>query len=218
MSTDYEKYEKYPRTPHLPWSPGATSDDVYLADVSHFEGREVVVTEKMDGENFTLYHDHCHARSIDSRHHPSRDWIKRKHGEICHQIPEDLRICGENLYAEHSIRYEDLPSYYMVFSVWNNEENYALSWDDTLEWCDLLGLEHVPVLYRGEWDEDRIRALTDDGEIDTDQQEGYVVRVTDEFHYDEFGQSLAKWVRPNHVTTSDHWMHQEVVPNELDEE
>jgi len=45
-------------------------------------GREVVVTEKMDGENTTMYCDNIHARSIDGRHHPSRDWVKMTVGEI----------------------------------------------------------------------------------------------------------------------------------------
>ncbi|MEV0787225.1 RNA ligase family protein [Streptomyces sp. NPDC050423] len=45
----------YPRTPHLPWSPGAASDDVRLADLAGLTGTEVVVTEKLDGENTPLY-------------------------------------------------------------------------------------------------------------------------------------------------------------------
>ena len=56
---------KYPRTWHLPWSPGATADDRVLDSVSHFYGREIVVTTKMDGECTTMYSDFLHARSID---------------------------------------------------------------------------------------------------------------------------------------------------------
>ena len=51
-------YTKYPRTWHLPDSPnrGADGDHAH-ADYSTFEGREVVVTEKLDGENTTIYAD-----------------------------------------------------------------------------------------------------------------------------------------------------------------
>ena len=42
------------RTPHLPWSPGAAADDVRVGDVAGLRGREVVVTEKLNGENTTL--------------------------------------------------------------------------------------------------------------------------------------------------------------------
>lgn len=57
---------KYPRIPHLPWSPGRLEDDIALDSIEHLERLEdVVVTEKLDGENTTLYHDYLHARSVD---------------------------------------------------------------------------------------------------------------------------------------------------------
>jgi hypothetical protein len=135
---------KYPRTWHLPWSPGATSDDVTLDSVACFSDRRVIVTEKMDGENTTLYRDHLHARSLDSAHHPSRNWVKAMHGEIAHLIPDKWRVCGENLYARHSLGYDELPSYFLLFSIWS-EANICLSWDDTIEWAELLGLSTAPV-------------------------------------------------------------------------
>lgn len=201
---------KYPRTPHLPWSPGATSDDVWVDTTACFEGREVVITEKMDGENTTMYRDHIHARSLDSRHHPSRSWVKGLHCRIAHLIPQGWRVCGENLYARHSIAYEELPSYFMVFSIWD-ERDRALGWDETLEWAALLELEVAPELWRGVWDEARVRAL----EVTPERSEGYVVRLADGFAREDFAQSIAKWVRPNHVTTDQHWMYAEVVPNGL---
>jgi len=44
-------YVKYPKTFHLPWSLGLRSDDKRLKDLSRFINQEVVVTEKVDGEN-----------------------------------------------------------------------------------------------------------------------------------------------------------------------
>jgi hypothetical protein len=205
---------KYPRTPHLPWSPGASADDVLLGDTSRFEGREVVVTEKMDGENTTLYADYVHARSLDSAHHPSRSWVKALQAQLRDGIPMGWRLCGENLYAEHSLRYATLPSYFMLFSIWD-ESNHALSWDDTAQWADLLGLVTVPVLYRGPWDEKRIRALTET--LDPRSQEGIVVRPAERFAFGDFTACVAKWVRPNHVTTDVHWMSRPVRPNGLKE-
>jgi hypothetical protein len=205
-------YFKYPRTPHLPFSLGVTSDDKMLHSVSHFVGKQVVVTEKMDGENTSIYSDYYHARSIDGRHHPSRDWVKQFVGSINHNIPEGWRVCGENMYARHSIAYDDLPSYFLGFSVWNRE-NACLSWDETVEWLDLIGITSVPVLYRGVFDEKIIRTLWDDTMHDT--REGYVVRLSDQINYENFGKSFGKFVRPNHVTTDIHWMHQEIKKNQL---
>lgn len=84
----------YPRTPHLPWSPGASSDDVRVGDLSGLAGREVVVTEKLDGENTTLYADGLHARSLDSAHHPSRAWVKALQGRIGPAIPQGGGCAG----------------------------------------------------------------------------------------------------------------------------
>lgn len=210
----FTQYVKYPRTWHLPWSQGATSDDRVLENTANFRGRTVIVTEKMDGENTTMYSDYIHARSVDGRSHPSRAWVKNLHGQIGWQIPEGWRICGENLFAEHSIPYRDLPSYFMGFSIWN-EKNTCLSWPETLEWFDLLGIKPVPVLYNGLYKGDEIRALYDDKK-DWEKREGYVIRLADAFSYGEFDSSVAKYVRKDHVRTAKHWMHgQPVKPNHL---
>lgn len=204
---------KYPRTPHLPWSQGVSDDDVRCIDTNMFQGKQVVVTEKMDGENTSLYCDYYHARSIDSRHHPSRDWIKRFHAEIAQDIPAGWRICGENLYARHSIAYDTLRSYFYGFSIWN-EHNECLSWADSQVWFDMLGIEMPALLYQGKWDEPRIRSLL----LNTEHVEGYVVRLADAFAYSAFAHSVAKWVRADHVQTEQHWMKRIVVANQLQQQ
>ena len=203
---------KYPRTRHLPWSPGATHDDLIADSVAAFAGQRVIVTEKMDGENTTMYRDHLHARSVDSRHHPSRNWIKALHGRIGYQIPQGWRLCGENLFARHSLTYTALPSYFMLFSVWD-EHQRCLDWDSTLEWASLLELDVVPTIYDGRFDPQWFKTF----EQDLDRSEGYVVRLASSFARADFGTSVAKWVRANHVQTESHWMHQSVVANGLAE-
>ncbi|MFE5587853.1 RNA ligase family protein, partial [Kitasatospora sp. NPDC056531] len=200
----------YPRTPHLPWSPGAAADDVRTGDLSGLAGAEVVVTEKLDGENTTLYPDGLHARSLDSAHHPSRAWVKGLQSRIGARLPEGWRICGENLFARHSIPYTDLDSWFYGFSVWT-ERDHCLDWDDTVRFLRRLGIPVPRVLWRGRYDERALRALR----LDLDRQEGYVVRTVRGFPRAEFGERIAKWVRPQHVRTDTHWMHAAVVENGL---
>jgi hypothetical protein len=207
----FRPYVKYPRTYHLPWSPGLTDDDRMLPSTKVFEGREVVVTEKMDGENTTMYRDYMHARSLEEEHHESRCWVKKIHGEICYDIPPSWRICGENVYALHSIPYADLPSYFLVFSIWDHN-NTCLSWDDTVTYAGVLGLDTVPIIWRGIWNEEKIRSLAP---IDTSHHEGYTVRVADSFTYGSFRRSIAKWVRPHHVQTTHGWKQRPVIKNGL---
>ena len=203
---------KYPRTLHLPWSLGVTNDDKILKDISHLIGKEVVVTIKMDGENSTLMKDCIYARSIDSNNHPSRNWLKGLWSKICYDIPDNWRICGENLFATHSIHYTNLSTYFMVFNIWN-ENNKCLGVDDTIEYCKLFGLEYVPIIYRGIFDEEKIKSLVD--KLDLNKDEGYVVRLAESFKYENFSKSYAKFVRANHVQTEKHWTNNKIIPNEL---
>ena len=203
-------YYKYPRTPHLPWSPGCNPDDIQLTSTAKFDGMQVIITEKLDGENTSMYREHIHARSLDSQHHPSRTWVKAFHAQIAHHIPSGWRLCGENLYARHSLAYEDLASYFYVFSIWN-ETNICLSWQDTQGWAEQLGLELPLVLYEGLWNEELVKNLS----LDLTTQEGYVVRTRDTFAYTDFERNMAKWVRADHVQTDQHWMHAKVTPNKL---
>jgi hypothetical protein len=67
------------------------------------------------------------------------------------------------------------------------------------------------VLYAGPYDRAVIeQAFTPHREV----HEGYVLRWADAFSYTEFERAVGKWVRANHVQTSDHWLFQPVVVNQ----
>lgn len=202
---EFVEYVKYPRTYHLPWSPGKTEDDRTMQDLSVFEGKRVIVTRKMDGENFSGYKTYSHARSIDGRSHETRDWAKNFWNQRSYELPEGWRVCAENLYAVHSIKYVALPSYLLGVSIWN-ERNECLSWDETVEWFELLDIPTVEVLYDGIWDEKIIKSLYNE-KTDINTHEGYVVRIADGFEYRNFKTSVAKYVRKNHVATNAHWFY-----------
>ena len=207
----FTDFVKYPRTYHLPWSPGMNKDDRMMTSLDRFVGKRVIVSEKADGENTTLYPHYLHARSIDGRNHPSRNWVKNYWGQICGDIPEGFRICGENLYAKHSIAYNNLPSFFLGFSMWNGLT--CLSWDETLDYFELMGIITPRIMYDGIWDENLVRNL----KIDTEVQEGYVVRIADSYEYGDFRNVVGKWVRQGHIApSSHHWFGQAVVPNKME--
>ncbi len=212
---------KYPRTYHVPWSKGTTSDDRILSSVKHFYNKEIIVSEKIDGESCSIYNDHIHARSIDSKHHESRNLVKALAAKIQHDIPAGYRICGENMAAKHSIHYLNLESYFYVFGIYD-DKNICLSWNETVEWCNALELPTVPVLYRGVWDEEKVKACWTGVSTASpgDPQEGYVVRVSHAFPYEEQDKGLdsiytVKMVREKHVQTSAHWLNEPMIPNKI---
>lgn len=209
----FAKYVKFPRTMHLPWSQNLQNNDRRIKNLNSFIGHEVVVSEKRDGEGTSFYPDYMHARSVDSKDHPSRAIMRQLHAAFKHEIPNNWRICGENLYARHSIGYDNLRAFFEAFTIWD-DTNTRLSWDEMTEWCQLIGvgigpgfengIPMVPVLYRGVWDEAVIRDL--ENRIDTDQIEGYVVTRADRIHYSEWRYKVGKFVRAKHVRTEDHWL------------
>lgn len=224
----YDK--KYPRTPHLKWSQSLTSDDIYFS--GDFTNKEIVITEKLDGENTGMTNKSCHARSLDSRDHDSRHWVKQLHSFIKNDIPDKWKIFGENMFAYHSILYIDLPSYFLSYSIYN-EKNICLSWDETVEFCELIGLTTVPVIYRGVYNPNIFSTIwTGKGSFPTYESsldepkniidfqpssaEGYVVRTADSFEYENFSKNVAKFVRKNHVKpNTGHWASKQVFQNLL---
>lgn len=212
MSTKY----KYPRTLHLPWSQGITNDDRIMTDTSCFSGKNVSVSIKLDGENTSMYKDCIHARSVESKDHISRHWVKTLWSWIRHDIPAGWRICGENLFAKHSIHYTELPSYFAVFSVWDNS-NTCLSHIDTERFCSDLRLYYVGDIYNGPWLKNMEIEMTKLFKPISDNNEGYVIRNSSHFKYDDFEDNVGKYVRVNHVTSDKHWMYNKMVNNTVKE-
>jgi hypothetical protein len=208
----YSKRIKYSRTFHLPWSESRTEDDRTLQNMDHFKGRDTVASLKMDGEQTAIYWDaYCHARSVDGEAHWTQSYVRNLAAKIGYSLPEFWRIHGENLFAKHSIGYDDLDDFFYMFSIWN-EKNQCLSWDETIEWAQMLDLKPVHVFYRGIYDEKAIREAF---EPFRSKHEGYVIRRADMFNYSEFKYSMAKFVRKNHVQTTNHWKFERIEKNQL---
>lgn len=201
----YLPYVKYPRTFHLPFSPSISNDDRVLKSCTQFEGKEIVVVAKLDGENTTGYQNrYIHARSMDSENHFSRNWVKNRLAEVLYELPEGWRICVENMYAKHSIHYKHLKSYCYLISIWN-EKNECLSWEETIDWAALLGIPLPTILYQGYWNPVVIKQLYR-SEVDGDPCEGFVVRNINAFPYARFAQNTGKYVRAGHIQTNQHWI------------
>lgn len=174
--------------------------DLTVKDNHNFFANGILV------HNCSIYQDHYHARSLDSQEHWTRKKMYELQKRIGREIPNGWRICGENMYARHAIGYENLPDYFLVFSIWN-DKNMCLSWDETCEYCELLNLHTVPLLFRGKFAVQTLKQIN----IDTKTMEGYVVRPTSSFSYDDFKNVCLKWVRRGHVQkNSKHWMYSNV--------
>ena len=215
--------DKYPRTYHLPISPGTTSDDRISKNINNLIGREIVISEKLDGENQSIQNENKYNCGIYARSRVAptvnkwSSWFKPKFD----LIKQDLRdfkfeFCFENMYAEHSIIYSKLNAYEQVFGIKDIKRDIFLSWTETEYYSELFDMNVVPVLYKGIADSiDELNnligkfmnepSILNDDNIWTTPKEGVVCRITDEFPADMFYNSVFKYVRKGHVQTDKHW-------------
>lgn len=214
---------KYPRTFHFPWSPGGTSDDKIAKDVSRLIGTEIVMTEKVDGSNTCMTREACFSRShAGPPTHASFDAFKAMHDYVKYQIPEGVEVFGEWCFALHSIPYENLPAYFMVIGIREGDRWWA--WNKVLRFCGMNGLETVPEVFKGSVENEKhLRDLvvlhaqlpSHISAAPKYEREGVVVRFYQEFDDADFSKCVMKWVRANHVQTSEHWKNQAIVKNKL---
>ncbi len=210
---------KYPRTPHVPGSPGGTRDDRRLQSLEHFVGKEIVLTEKVDGSNMRMTREALTARSQSgSPRHPSFDLAKAVHAQVKNNIPEGVAVFGEYVYAKHSIEYDNLPGYFMVFGAQDTKTGKWWDWDSVGMLSEEVGLPTVPVLFRGKVDSEAelaslVKTHGDAGSVLGKQREGVVLRLAD--GYDDLSKGVAKWVRSDHVQSDEHWTAKRVEKNKV---
>jgi hypothetical protein len=211
--------KKYPRSLHLPFSPGGTNDDKRLSSVDHFLDQDLVLTEKMDGSNVCLESAAVFARSHSGApKHPSFDALKQMHASIRHLISEEVQVFGEWCYARHSIAYDQLPGYLLLFGI--RHRGLWCSWDEVQMWAEELGVPTVPELARSSFStakelQEAVEGLAVQPSKCGGEREGVVVRRAGTFWDHDFPLALAKWVRKGHVQTDDHWSSQAIVKNIL---
>ncbi|MDT1064786.1 RNA ligase family protein [Paracoccus sp. CPCC 101403] len=167
----------------------------------------------MDGENTTIHAGGSHARSPDSRYHPSRDWLKAFAAGISPYLTAGERIVGENVFARHSVADDALPSYFLGFAWIVGDE--VQSWVLTQARFEELGIQPVPSLYRGPYRAGLFEDLTQ--ALDVTKQEGFVARIAGSFAEADMPRRVGKYVRKGHVQLETHWTKAELIPNRLAE-
>lgn len=200
---------KYNRTYHLPFSPGTTSDDRISKSVDSLLGIDVVISEKLDGENCGMTNQGVYARSHAT--FTTSSWskeVRQLHSILKHDLSEDVFLFGENMEGIHSIEYADLTSYFYLFGVRDNFN--WISWDEVEEYSYILDVPTAPVLFRGVINTyEELKTIVEDLVSQPSKLggkcEGIVIRNAASFHNDDFSQNVMKWVRKGHVQTTEHW-------------
>jgi hypothetical protein len=202
---------KYPSSPHWVTSPEVHRDDSTHQDPEFFLGKEVGISEKLDGGNTCLNAGEVYARSTGQP--ATQGWfamVKKHHAWKTTDVDPNISIYGEDLYGIHSIVYDPLKEdeTYRVFNI--REQDVWMGLDQREAFARSLGFLTVPLLFRGtftsvkeitKWFESHINQPSALGP----QREGFVMQLTEPFHTDDFSKSVAKYVRKGHVQTDQHW-------------
>lgn len=137
-------YFKFPRTPHL-WNTGAaTRDDIRLdpkLSAMYFgpNAQTVCVTEKVDGANLGIsltanWEIECQHRgqqivyTTSPEYSKLKEWLQRKAKFLCDILePERHILYGEWCQRKHSILYDNLPDYLLVFDCYDRKQKKFMS-------------------------------------------------------------------------------------------
>lgn len=152
---------KYPRTPHLLGSQIQKGDDLEIVSPAEFEGRFLVVEEKLDGANSAISFENEDTIILQSRGHVLSGGPRERQFDLFKRWANSYRdvlwgmlgsryvVYGEWLYARHTIPYDNLPHYFLEFDVLDREADQFLSTERRRKLLANGPFVSVPVLSQG---------------------------------------------------------------------
>lgn len=212
------EFFRFPHTPHIAWlASGAPRDDkvLPLEDAEKLLAGEVVIEEKLDGANLGFSIGSDGTLRVQNRGQyllppftgqfaQLGKWMESHQDRLFDALTESLIVFGEWCAARHSLDYDQLPDWLLMFDVYDRKTHRFWSTTRRNELALALGLSVVPCLYQGRI---TIRQLTGRafGEVSRFRQgdaEGVIVRSEDAMWL----QQRAKLVRPNFTQAiTQHW-------------
>lgn len=185
-------------------------------------GGKVTVTEKIDGANSGVIRTKEWFRLqkkgslVDASEHEQFNFFKAWSAENYEKltlIPRNLRVYGELMRVQHTILYNQLPDWFLVFAIYDDKKQKYLDWHHVELLSNDWGLATVPLIAQDMYLSkmalfDMIPSPSNYGE---GTAEGLVV-----WNYRQ--QMRGKLVRPEfmkRMEEHDHWTQQKMVFNEL---
>lgn len=209
---------RFPHTPHLSWlGAGEPRDDKVLspAEARELLSLTVIVEEKLDGANlgFSVSADgrllaqnrsHYVAEPYAGQFSRLRSWLPAHEKALQEALGPNLMAFGEWCAARHSLTYEYLPDWWLLFDVYDRSEQRFWSTASRNQWATKLGLATVPTLTHGHFTAGDLAQMLEAGgsAFSTGPLEGVVLRSED----DTWLKARAKLVRADFTQSIEsHW-------------
>lgn len=154
---------RFPHTPHLDWlGDGEPRDDKVLspAEAARLLSEPVAVEEKLDGANMGVSLDAAGNLRLQNRGQYIQPpyhgqfarldaWLRVHADALFDALTPELLIFGEWCAARHSLGYDKLPDWWMVFDVYDRKAKQFWSIERRNNLARAHGLTMVPTLARG---------------------------------------------------------------------
>jgi hypothetical protein len=161
--------------------------------------------------------------------HPQYDlfkqWTAVKRPVLETMLADRFILFGEWLYAKHSVFYRSLPHYFFEFDIYDKVDSCFLSLERRLAMLEGTGIHTVPVVHQGAVKHEQLLKLITESAFDAQFDNPFTgamdARMEGLYLRTEAGGKVtgrAKIVRPEfveRVKLSEHWQHQQMVPNQL---
>lgn len=209
---------RFPHTPHLVWlGDGKPRDDKVLSasEARDLLSADVVVEEKLDGANLGISFDADGRLRAQNRGQylvepfggqfaRLASWLGQHANAMTGVLAADLMLFGEWCAARHSVPYDRLPDWFVVFDVYDRTQGRFWSSVRRNALAVHLGLAHVPELTSGLLNIEQIRKELDSrtSQFGEGPMEGVVIRR----ETTQWCEERAKLVRAGFTQSIDnHW-------------
>ena len=211
---------RFPTTPHLAWlaKDGMPRDDKVMspAEARELLSGDVVAEEKIDGANLGLslasdgilraqnrgqYLAEPHSKQFNRL--PA--WLAQHEDRLRSILRPGLILFGEWCAARHSLGYDALPDWFLLFDVYDRGSGKFWGTDRRNILAEQSGLVTTPIIYKGRTDLSTLKGLVMEARSYYRAGlplEGIVVKKQD----GGWCESRAKLVRPDFTQTiNGHW-------------
>lgn len=220
---------RFPQTPHLAWLGTDEPRDDKLLDaiqIRQLLSGQVLLEEKLDGANLGISLDENGELRTQNRGeylHPPHagqfsqlpDWLDLHGSSLKTVLTPDLILFGEWCAARHSMDYQVLPDWFLLFDVYQRSQQKFWSVQRRNQLAAEAGLHVVPQVATGVFTVDALKELvnTHPSHCRNGLMEGIVIRRDSA----DWNEQRAKLVRAGFVQSiEEHWSRRPLEWNRVD--
>lgn len=209
---------RFPHTPHLAWlgKNNPRNDKVLSSmEASNILANPIMLEEKLDGANLGISFSEAGEIQLQNRGSylvppytgqflKLKQWLNIHEDFLFDQLEDKCILFGEWCAAKHSLDYNYLPDWFLLFDVYDLQDQRFWSTSRRNQLADKIGLMCVPNIKQGIFDLTTLKqiVLTENSRFRQGRMEGLIIRSED----NDLLISRSKLVRPDFLQTIDnHW-------------